>query len=217
VYANGAGPGRDARRLPLHGLAAREVATRRFHRVLAATLAASLLAAPLATSYSHVMEAPGVAIHDRARVGVISDTHGVLRPEAVRALRGVDLILHAGDIGRPEVLGGLRALARVVAVRGNNDGGPWARTLRERETVSVAGVPILVLHDVKTLQRAPAPRGVRVVVAGHSHRPSIEERDGMLFLNPGSAGPRRFALPVSIATLLLRHGRARARLVTLAV
>jgi uncharacterized protein len=152
-----------------------------------------------------------------ARAGVISDTHGLLRPEAVRALRGVDVIVHAGDVGRPEVLDGLRAIARVVAVRGNNDRDAWARALRERETIVLAGVRILVIHDVKDLRGAPSTRGVRVVIAGHSHRPSIDEREGVLFLNPGSAGPRRFTLPVSVAVLTVRNGRPRARLVTLDV
>ena len=151
----------------------------------------------------------------RVRVGVISDTHGLLRPEAIRAFRGVDLIVHAGDVGSADVLDRLRAVARVVAVRGNNDREAWARALRERETFVAAGVRILVIHDVKELRAVPPPRGVRVVVAGHSHRPSIDERDGVLFLNPGSAGPRRFTLPVSVATLTVRDGQPRARLVTL--
>ncbi len=152
-----------------------------------------------------------------ARVGVISDTHGLLRPEAIRALRGVDLIVHAGDVGALEVIERLRAIARVVAVRGNNDRDAWARALRERETVVVAGVRLLVIHDVKELHADPAALGVRVVVAGHSHRPSVDEREGVLFLNPGSAGPRRFTLPVSVAMLTVRAGRPRARLVTLDV
>jgi putative phosphoesterase len=150
-----------------------------------------------------------------ARVGVISDTHGLLRPEATRALRGVDLIVHAGDVGGVEVLDGLRAIARVVAVRGNNDRDAWARALRERETIVVAGIRILVTHDVKELRAGPATLGVRVVVAGHSHRPSIDEREGVLFLNPGSAGPRRFTLPVSVAILTVQNERPHARLVTL--
>jgi putative phosphoesterase len=152
-----------------------------------------------------------------ARVGVISDTHGLLRPEAIRALRGVDLIVHAGDVGGVEVLDGLRAIARVVAVRGNNDREAWARALRERETIVVAGIRILVVHDVNDLRAGPPTRGVRVVVAGHSHRPSIDEREGVLFLNPGSAGPRRFTLPVSLAMLTVQNERPRARLVTLDV
>jgi putative phosphoesterase len=146
---------------------------------------------------------------------VISDTHGLLRPEAIRALRGVDLIVHAGDVGSAAVLDGLRAVARVVAVRGNNDRDAWARALREREALVVAGVGLLVIHDVHELGTGPATRGIRVVIAGHSHRPSIDERDGVLFLNPGSAGPRRFTLPVSVAILTLRAGRTRAHLVRL--
>jgi uncharacterized protein len=152
-----------------------------------------------------------------ARVGVISDTHGLLRPEAIRALRGVDLIVHAGDVGRVEVLDRLRAIARIVAVRGNNDREAWARALRDRETIVVAGIRILVIHDVKELRARPPARGIRVVVAGHSHRPSIDEREGVLFLNPGSAGPRRFTLPVSLAMLTVQNERPRARLVTLDV
>ena len=148
-----------------------------------------------------------------ARIGVISDTHGLVRPEALRALRGVDLIVHAGDVGEAEVLDALRAIARVVAVRGNNDRGRWASGLHETETFWVAGVRLHVIHDVKELGRVPA--GVGAVIAGHSHRPTILRRDGVLFLNPGSAGPRRFTLPVSVATLSLRDGKARARIVTL--
>lgn len=150
---------------------------------------------------------------DTARIGVISDTHGLLRPEALRTLRGVDLIVHAGDVGSTEVLDGLRAIAPVVAVRGNNDRGRWARSLRAMETFAVAGVRFHVIHDVKELGSVPA--GVGAVIAGHSHRPNILRRDGVLFLNPGSAGPRRFTLPVSVATLSLRDGRARARIVEL--
>jgi hypothetical protein len=153
----------------------------------------------------------------RWRLGVISDTHGLLRPEAVRALRGVDLIVHAGDVGAPEVLDGLRAFARVTAVRGNNDHGAWARALRETETIDVAGTRIHVIHDVKELAIDPVKARVDVVIAGHSHRPVISRRDGVLFLNPGSAGPRRFTLPVSVATLSLGAAPPRARIVTLRV
>ena len=152
-----------------------------------------------------------------ARIGVISDTHGLLRPEAVRALRGSALIVHAGDIGTPAVLEALRAIAPVVAVRGNNDQGSWARALRETETVDVAGARLHVVHDVKELALDPAAAGVDVVIAGHSHKPAITLRDGVLFLNPGSAGPRRFTLPVSVATLALGGPKPRARLVTLRV
>lgn len=155
--------------------------------------------------------------HDSVRVGVISDTHGVLRPEAVRALRGVDHIVHAGDIGTPDVLRALRALAPVTAVRGNNDRGGWARALRETATLEIGGARLHVVHDVGDLTVDPTTAGIDVVIAGHSHRPSLARRDGVLFLNPGSAGPRRFTLPISVATLTAREGRVRARLVTLAV
>jgi putative phosphoesterase len=149
------------------------------------------------------------------RIGVISDTHGLLRPEAVRALRGSALIVHAGDVGAPEVLDALRAIAPVIAVRGNNDRGGWARALREQEIVDIDGVRLLVLHDVKTLRHTPPD--VAAVIAGHSHQPSVAERDGVVFLNPGSAGPRRFALPVTVATVRTRGGRIRAHIVDLPV
>lgn len=149
------------------------------------------------------------------RIGVIADTHGLVRPLALRALRGSALIVHAGDIGSPDVLEALRAIAPVVAVRGNNDRGPWARGLRAREVVEVGGARLLVVHDVTSLRGSPP--GVAAVIAGHSHRPSITERDGVMFLNPGSAGPRRFSLPVTVATLHARGGRLRARIVDLPV
>jgi uncharacterized protein len=149
------------------------------------------------------------------RIGVISDTHGLLRPEAVRALRGSTLIVHAGDVGAPEVLEALRAIAPVVAVRGNNDHGPWARALREREIVDVEGARLLIIHDLKALRGTPPD--VAAVIAGHSHHPSITERDGVVFLNPGSAGPRRFSLPVTVATVRARSGRVAARIVDLPV
>ena len=149
------------------------------------------------------------------RIGVISDTHGLLRPEAVAALRASDHIVHAGDIGGADVLAALAALAPVTAVRGNNDFGAWADAIAERETFDVAGVRIHVVHDVADLRRAPAPSGCRVVVAGHSHKPAIVERDGVLYLNPGSAGPRRFTLPVAVAELAIEQGDVRARVVEL--
>jgi putative phosphoesterase len=152
-----------------------------------------------------------------ARIGVISDTHGLLRPEAVRALRGSSLIVHAGDIGTPDVLSALREIAPVVAVRGNNDRGAWARTLEAHRTLDVAGVRLHVTHDLGELVIDPAADGVDVVVAGHSHRPSSERRGGVLFLNPGSAGPRRFSLPITVARLSISAGRLRARIVPLLV
>jgi putative phosphoesterase len=151
------------------------------------------------------------------RVGVISDTHGLVRSEAQRALRGVALIVHAGDIGTPDVLDALRVIAPVIAVRGNNDRGAWARAIPERITHVVGGHRLHLLHDVKELALDPVAAGIDVVIAGHSHRPSISERRGVLFLNPGSAGPRRFRLPVSVATLTVGTGRPRARLLTLDV
>jgi uncharacterized protein len=148
-------------------------------------------------------------------VGVISDTHGLLRPEAVRALRGAELILHAGDIGRPEILEELGRLAPVLAVRGNNDRGEWALAIPERRALEVEGVSVYVLHDLKELAEAPGGHGV--VVSGHSHRPSVVEREGVLYVNPGSAGPRRFKLPVTLARLRVRGGRVDVKIVELAV
>ncbi len=151
----------------------------------------------------------------RGFVGVISDTHGLLRPEALEALAGSELIIHAGDIGGPEVLEGLGRVAPVVAVRGNNDRGAWADSLPEYEAVEVGGAFVYVLHDLKELDIAPAAAGFRVVVSGHSHKPLAEERRGVLYLNPGSAGPRRFKLPVTVARLKLRGGDADAEIINL--
>ena len=131
-------------------------------------------------------------------IGLISDTHGLLRPEAVGALVGSDLIIHAGDVGRPEILDQLRELAPVVAVRGNVDRGYWATSL---PTTAVVDPGIYVLHDVKELAIDPASAGFRAIVSGHSHKPSRSERGGVLYINPGAAGPRRFRLPITIARL----------------
>ena len=150
----------------------------------------------------------------RRRVGVISDTHDLLRPEALVALRGCDLVLHAGDVCGPEVLQALREIAPVIAVRGNNDHGPWAEVLPETATVSLDGISVLMVHDVKTLP-FDAARRVDVVIAGHSHQPRRERRDGVLFFNPGSAGPRRFRLPISMGRLDVEGGRLRAILIDL--
>ena len=132
------------------------------------------------------------------RIGLISDTHGLLRPEAVEALQGVDLIIHAGDVGAPEVLERLGALVPVVAVRGNVDRGAWADKL---PATAIVEPGIFVTHDVKEMRIDPAAAGYRAVISGHSHRPSQSERDGVLYVNPGAAGPRRFRLPVTIAIL----------------
>jgi putative phosphoesterase len=150
-------------------------------------------------------------------IGVISDTHGLMRPEAVEALRGVELILHAGDVGRPEVLDALKGIAPVVAVRGNNDKGAWAEELPAWDVAEVGVVFIYMIHDVKEIDLSPAAAGFQVVVSGHSHKPSVEERKGVLYVNPGSAGPRRFKLPVSIARLTVRGESVRAQIVELSV
>ncbi|HEY8549901.1 MAG TPA: metallophosphoesterase family protein [Vicinamibacterales bacterium] len=150
-------------------------------------------------------------------IGVISDTHGLLRPEAEAALAGADLIIHAGDVGGAEILDALRRIARVVAVRGNVDTDAWGRTLPMTELVEHAGVSIYVVHRIDDLDIEPAAAGVQAVIYGHSHQPSIERRRGVLHLNPGSAGPRRFRLPTTIARLEVRDGRITdARIVDLA-
>jgi uncharacterized protein len=154
---------------------------------------------------------------DPHTLGIISDTHGLVRPEAIKALEGVEMIIHAGDIGTPEVLEALRAIAPVAAVRGNNDKGEWAHALPETEVVEVGGVALYVLHDVKTLDLDPVTAGFRAVISGHSHQPAIAHRRGVLFLNPGSAGPRRFKLPISVARLIIRGDTLEAQLVELAV
>lgn len=135
------------------------------------------------------------------RVGVISDTHGLIRPEALAALEGVSHIVHAGDIGSAEVLEALRAIAPVTAVRGNNDTTPWAKSLPLNDTLEVAGRKLYVLHDIAELDLDPAAAGFSVVIAGHSHKPSVLRKNEVLFLNPGSAGPRRFKLPIAVAHL----------------
>ena len=149
-------------------------------------------------------------------IGVISDTHGLLRPEIPKIFKNVDLILHAGDIGSPEILQALRKIAPTVSVRGNNDLGEWAKRVPHLKTVQVEDVSILILHDIKELPDRRKHQ-FQVVISGHSHRPSIERSDGILFLNPGSAGPRRFSLPVSVARLKIDGSRAGARLVEIRI
>ncbi len=150
-------------------------------------------------------------------VGVIADTHGLLRPEALAALNGVSLIVHAGDIGRPEVVAGLEALAPVAAIRGNVDHGGWAQAYPATRVVEAGAAWLYVLHDVKTLDLDLAAAGMAVVISGHSHQPRVERRGGVLYLNPGSAGPRRFKLPVSVARLRVIGAQVEAELVTLDV
>ncbi len=149
------------------------------------------------------------------RVGLISDTHGLLRPEAVAFLRGSDRIIHAGDICDADVIHRLARLAPVTAVRGNNDRGVWADRLSETELLQIGEVRVYVIHDLAHLDIDPGAAGVQVVVAGHSHKPSIAQRDGITYINPGSAGPRRFKLPISVAELTVVGRAVSARLVEL--
>jgi len=144
-------------------------------------------------------------------IGIISDTHGLLRPEARERLAGVDHIIHAGDIGGPEVISGLRELAPTTAIRGNVDRGSWANDHPNTEWLTL-GRSIYVLHNLNELDLDPAGAGLDVVISGHSHQPKIETIDGVLYLNPGSAGPRRFTLPIALATLELTDNELRPRL-----
>ena len=148
-------------------------------------------------------------------LGVISDTHGLVRPEALAALAGVERIVHAGDIGSRAVLEALARVAPVTAVRGNNDRDDWAKKIPETEVVEVGGVSLYLLHDLHELDLEPRAAGFAAVISGHSHQPRVEDRDGVLYLNPGSAGPRRFKLPISLARLTIQHARVSAKLVTL--
>jgi uncharacterized protein len=151
----------------------------------------------------------------RKLVGVVSDTHGLIRPEALQVLRDSNLIIHCGDIGDPSVLKALRTIAPVRAIRGNNDHGAWADRLPEHDFVKIGSQLIYVLHNLAELELDLEASGVTAVVSGHSHKPVVERRGGVLFLNPGSAGPRRFKLPVTVATLALRSGRWVPRIVRL--
>ena len=135
------------------------------------------------------------------RIGVISDTHGLVRPEALHALAGTELIVHAGDVGAPEVLDALRAVAPVVAVRGNNDRDAWAASIPEIVRTEIVGCRLYVIHDLKMLAGDPEALGVDVIISGHSHRPRNQVVDGVLYFNPGSAGPRRFSLPISVGRI----------------
>ena len=148
-------------------------------------------------------------------IGVISDTHGLLRPEALRALRGCERIIHAGDVGAPEILDQLAAIAPVTAVRGNIDQAPWARQLQETEGVEVGGISIYVVHDLARLDLKPQAAGFEVVISGHSHIAKQETRDGVLYFNPGSAGPRRFKLPITVGRLFVEGKKVRAEIMKL--
>jgi hypothetical protein len=149
------------------------------------------------------------------RVGLVSDTHGLLRPEARAFLIGCDYIVHGGDIGASEILDELALIAPLIAVRGNNDKGPWAARLRETELIRVGNVFAYVIHDVTALDIDPEAAGVRVVISGHSHQPLIKERDGILYVNPGSCGPRRFKLPICVGELSVSGDAIAARIVDL--
>jgi len=146
------------------------------------------------------------------RIGIISDTHGVLRPEAIKRLAGVDHIIHAGDIGSPEVIAELCKLAPTTAIRGNVDTGEWAAEYPHTARVKLGGRLIYVLHNLKELDIDPAANGIDIVVSGHSHQPKVETVGPVLYLNPGSAGPRRFTLPIALATLELASNALRPRI-----
>jgi len=149
------------------------------------------------------------------RVGAISDTHGLLRPEAIAFLQGSDHIVHGGDICDPATLEMLASIAPVTAVRGNNDKGAWAEGLAETEFIRIGEIFIYAIHDLAKLDIDPGAAGVQVVVSGHTHKPFIEERDGVLYVNPGSSGPRRFTLPISVAELVVSGNSVSARIVEL--
>jgi uncharacterized protein len=153
--------------------------------------------------------------HEIIRIGVISDTHGLLRPEAIKALEGPDFIIHAGDVGDPTILNELRRIAPVTAVRGNIDTEDWAKKLPEAATLKVGGLVILALHNVEHLRIHP--QSADVVIFGHSHKPHNEFHDSTLFFNPGSAGPRRFKLPISVGRLTIKNGKPQGEIVLLNV
>jgi uncharacterized protein len=141
------------------------------------------------------------------RIGIISDTHGLLRPEAVELLQGSEHIIHAGDIGAPEIVGELEKIAPVSAIRGNVDTQAWARRFAETEVVELSGVFLYVIHDVNAIDLNPKAAGFAAVISGHSHKPKQEAKDGVLYFNPGSAGPRRFKLPISVGRLTISEGQ----------
>jgi len=148
-------------------------------------------------------------------IGVISDTHGLLRPEAIEALRGSEHIIHAGDIGAPEIIPALEKIAPVSAIRGNVDRQPWTKKFPETEVVELAGVHIYLIHDLKALDLNPRAAGFVAVISGHSHQPKQEIKDGVLYFNPGSAGPRRFRLPVTVGSLDIVEGKVTGRIIEL--
>jgi putative phosphoesterase len=150
-------------------------------------------------------------------IGLISDTHGLIRPQALDALRGADLIIHAGDIGKSEVVAALKAIAPVLAVKGNIDRETWANRFSATKLVKFGNTKIFVIHNLKELGGDPVARGYQAVISGHSHKPSISTRGGVLFVNPGSAGPRRFKLPIAVGKLFIENNRATAEIIELPV
>jgi putative phosphoesterase len=150
-------------------------------------------------------------------IGLISDTHGLIRPQALEALRKVDLIIHAGDIGKPEVIKTLKSIAPVIAIKGNNDTQGWAKKFPAVRSVRDNQANIYVIHNIKELAFDPARRGFHAVISGHSHKPLISKRDAVLFVNPGSAGPRRFKLPVAVAKLRVTEQSIEAEIIELDV
>jgi uncharacterized protein len=152
---------------------------------------------------------------EKGRIGLISDTHGLVRPEALKALEGVELIVHAGDIGKPEVLDRLQAIAPLAAIKGNNDTAPWARRIPEILDLHVKDRTLRVIHNVRDSESNLRAAGIDVVISGHSHKPSVETRDNVLFVNPGSAGPRRFKLPVTVGLLDLGLAEVKAEIIRL--
>lgn len=153
----------------------------------------------------------------KGRIGLISDTHGLVRPEALTALKGSELIIHAGDIGKPEVIQSLNGIAPVFAIRGNIDRQPWARAIPDILNLKINSIKFHVIHNVKDMAVDPVAAGFRAVVCGHSHMPSKVKRDGVLYLNPGSAGPRRFKLPTAVGMLYISKWKLRANIIELAI
>ena len=162
--------------------------------------------------------APNAKKHDappELRIGLISDTHNLLRPQALAYLQGCDHIVHAGDIMGAEILEQLAAIAPLTAVRGNNDRGAWADAVPETALIRLGDIHLYALHDLAQIDIDPAGAGVQVVVSGHTHRPLVEDRCGILFVNPGSAGPRRFSLPIALGELRIRGAEVRASIHTI--
>jgi putative phosphoesterase len=151
------------------------------------------------------------------RIGLISDTHGLVRPEALAALKGSEVILHAGDIGSAEVLGSFGSVAPVIAIKGNNDRALWAKKIPDVLNLEINGVRVHVIHNLNDLGADSAKDAFRVIVSGHSHQPRLVERDGILFINPGSAGPRRFKLPVAVGRLWINRGNVHAEIIELKI